>query len=96
MGFTEEFAVEHAAVQGGVILAGDRVQRRRLQAGGDGLELAHPRRTSIAIARIVGEIAGEENQIGMLRGLIEQAHGVVEGGGPQRVRRSVEADVSIA
>jgi hypothetical protein len=94
-GLPEELAEERAAVEAGVVLSGDHVALHDLEAPGDLLELAHARRRFAGGLAVVGEIAGEEDEVGPRGERVDHRHRPLEGGRAGGVGRSREADVGV-
>src|SRR5271163_626639 len=96
MHVTEETAVEHAAVECRVILARHAMEGGRINPAGDGLEELHPLRVLTRLVSIVGQVAGEEHEVGTARSLVDQSYRAFKGLGTERVGWALEADVRVA
>src|SRR5580658_619265 len=96
MHVTEETAVEHAAVECCVVLAGHAMEGGRINPAGDSLEELHALGMLTGLVGIVGQVAGEEHEVGTARSLVDQSHRALKGLGAERVGWALEADVRVA
>src|SRR6266446_6006948 len=89
----EHAPVEVAAVESGVVLAGNVVDLRPLEPPGDLLKPLHPGRVLAGGLGVVGEVAREENDVRPGRESVDDLHRALERLRPQR---AVPADVGVA
>jgi len=78
-----------ALVERGVVLAWHVALHGRLQSRDDSLELAHALVALGLVVGGVGQVAGEDDEIGLLRERVDRIHRLPEGVGRFRVRRAL-------
>ncbi len=93
---SHEFAVESAAVEAGIVLAGDVFHFADFHPLGDFEELLHALSVDVFVFGVVGEVPGKEDEVGRLREPVDQLHCALECLGAERIGRAIESDVRVA
>src|SRR5262245_17467856 len=76
----EQLLVGLAAVQRGVVLAGQELQVEPPQSADDLLELPHPLAPLVVVVRRVREVAREDDEVGFERRLVDRPHDPLQRG----------------
>src|SRR5262245_44439139 len=92
----EQLLVGLAAVQRGVVLAGQELQVEPPQSADDLLELPHPLAPLVVVVRRVREVAREDDEVGFERRLVDRPHDPLQRGRGLGVHgRVAEAPVGV-
>ena len=92
----EELAIESAAVEAGVMLAGHVLDRWHVHALGDFQELPHALRVDILVFGVMGQISREEHEVWAPGEGVDHVDGMLKCLGAERVGRAIETNVGIA
>ena len=84
-----------APIQRGVVLAGHVMLHRRPEIDDDGLEFSHPLAALALVVGGVGEVAGEDDEVGCRGQRVDRGHGLPERVGRLGIGWAFEAPVRV-
>ena len=96
IGLLQEIPVQSAAIQPRIVLARNAFDQRHIQPPTDFEELLHAPGMDVFVFTVVGQVSGEQHQIGTLRQPVDHFHRTLKRFGSQGVGRAVEPYVRIA
>src|SRR5260370_33353781 len=92
---TEERLVHGAVFERGIVFAGDEPHVLDLEIGDDGLELRHAALALLVVGGGMGEVAGEHNEVRLLREPVHRGDRALQGGLRLGVGRPLESPVGV-
>ena len=96
IGVTEELAVEAAAIESGIVFAGDALDQRNVDPLRNFLKLLHALGVNVFVLGVVSEIAGKKDKVWPLWQGVDHFDGALERLGAKGIGRAIEADVGVA
>ena len=88
-------AIKLATIQPGVVFAGNVHDLAGVHVAGNLLELLHAPSVDIFVLAVMGQVTGEQHQLGFVGQLVNQFHCALKGLGSQRIGRAVESHVRV-